>query len=233
METNIIYTTQIQMDWKEKIFYFKKVEHFDKFILWIYTEIDWILKNIYDVYDDYMIIFYIKDNINNNIKMDLYQKISREKELYFFWVVEDEEQIINNIMKVEKKDEKIDFEYKKIIEDKINNIMEVEKNFIYVFKTFLPVLSWTEKTKRHKYYYNFDFYDIYKTVLDVLGLSDTSELTKEKCMQIFHFWKIREFASWELARKIVLICESFIDYKFNDDTMELAIENCIRDFFKN
>lgn len=209
-----MYTTKIQMDWKEKIFYFKKVEHFNKFILWIFTEIDWILKNIYDVYDDYMIIFYIKDNINNNIKMNLYKKISREKELYFFWIVEEEEnEIINNIMKLKKKD-------------------KIDRNFVSVFKTFLPSLNSLEKTRRNRYYYNFDFYDIYKTVLEVSDLSDINEKTKEECIKIFHFWKTREFASWELARKIILICESFIDYKFNDDTMEIAIENVIRDFFK-
>lgn len=209
MKTNVLYTTQIQMDWISKEFIFKKMN--DNNIA-IFENIEWSLKNIYDLYDDYMIIFYIKDNIGINIQMSYYEELSEEKEVYFFWFI-DEEKIIKNIMEIKNEKE------------------EINENFIEVFKSFLPQLHEIKKTRRYKYYYNFDFDNIFEIALQVID-NNTNETTKEECKKIFYYWKIREFKSSELARQIVLICESFVDYKFNDDTMELAIENVIRDFFK-
>jgi hypothetical protein len=82
-------------------------------------------------------------------------------------------------------------------------------DFISVFKTFLPSLECKEKTRRYKYYNEYTCEDIITSTKEILDIEYISIETNEECNRIFNYWKIKEFKSYELARKLILITESF------------------------
>lgn len=226
MKNEIFYKTSFLIFWEEKVFYFK-------FIDWDIYIFNNELANIEDVKNkDYMIFFYIKDCILNEFQKWNYKEMKEEEYIYFFWNTKEQyfnctvEEKINNI--IWKKENEV---IETIMKEPKKNI-EINNFFIDVFKSFLPSLQNIEKTRWFKYYNNFDCKDIITSTKEICEIEYISNETEDECYRIFNFWKIKEFKSGDLSRKLVLLCESFIDYKFNDDTIELAFENLIKDYFK-